>query len=67
MNDVKLTDFSSNELQTLLVEVVAACEREAFDSFGEFSNKYDSLSMWRAQIVAAIGQVRMKEINTMEN
>lgn len=63
MNDVKLTDFTERQLQILLVEVVAACEREAYERMGKSQrgDSYDDLSLWRTQILNAISTVKMRE------
>ena len=53
MNEVKLTDFTSEQLQTLL-EAVAL--RLIFD----VSNK-ENLELWRVQILNAIGFVKRRE------
>lgn len=62
MEDVKLTDFTVEQLQILLVEVVAGCQREDNHKIVGFTSiKYDALCLWRTQILNAISTVQMRE------
>lgn len=61
MNDTKLTDFRAEELQVLLVEVTAACIREAGTKGVRDYTKYNTLSLWKVQILNAISTVQMRE------
>lgn len=61
--ETKLTDFTAEELQILLVEVVAAWKREDFKKKEGFTSKaYDVLCLWRVQILDAISTVKMRAI-----
>lgn len=58
MKDVKLTDFSEEQLQKLLVAVLA--EQAMKTMFGK---EDEDLQLWRVQILNAISTVKMREIH----
>lgn len=62
--ETKLTDFSTDELHHLLVAVMT--DMRSTDTTMN-QQKIQALQLWRTQIVAAIGQVRTREIQTTEN
>lgn len=58
----RLDEFTAEELQYLLVEVVAGCQREDNKKMVGFTSKtYDALCLWRTQILNALSTVQMRE------
>lgn len=59
MNDVKLTDFSADELQDLLTAVVMA--KKIF-KYTATPKENENLDLWQVQILNAISTVKMRDI-----